>query len=102
MIRRPPRSTLFPYTTLFRSLTILITGGARFVVRAYQEILSPNRAQKRTLIVGAGEAGRDIEIGRANLLTPVTLLYPMPASALKKKKNRRRLLPPTRDDRAER
>src|SRR3712207_9467289 len=27
MIRRPPRSTLFPYTTLFRS-------GARFVPRA--------------------------------------------------------------------
>src|SRR5256885_10759849 len=24
MIRRPPRSTLFPYTTLFRSLTILL------------------------------------------------------------------------------
>src|SRR2546421_6626511 len=24
MIRRPPRSTLFPYTTLFRSLRILI------------------------------------------------------------------------------
>src|SRR3989454_8542639 len=24
MIRRPPRSTLFPYTTLFRSLTITI------------------------------------------------------------------------------
>src|SRR5260221_2264945 len=23
MIRRPPRSTLFPYTTLFRSLTIV-------------------------------------------------------------------------------
>src|SRR5256885_11858645 len=26
MIRRPPRSTLFPYTTLFRSLMLLITG----------------------------------------------------------------------------
>src|ERR1039457_3080380 len=26
MIRRPPRSTLFPYTTLFRSQTIAITG----------------------------------------------------------------------------
>src|SRR3712207_7171720 len=26
MIRRPPRSTLFPYTTLFRSYTL--TGGA--------------------------------------------------------------------------
>src|SRR2546430_8877774 len=26
MIRRPPRSTLFPYTTLFRSVTELPTG----------------------------------------------------------------------------
>src|SRR5256885_10753123 len=25
MIRRPPRSTLFPYTTLFRSVTVLGT-----------------------------------------------------------------------------
>src|SRR2546430_13711085 len=31
MIRRPPRSTLFPYTTLFRSLTGLITGTVYFV-----------------------------------------------------------------------
>src|SRR2546422_3168321 len=29
MIRRPPRSTLFPYTTLFRSLLLsLVFGGA--------------------------------------------------------------------------
>src|SRR5688572_31648707 len=27
MIRRPPRSTLFPYTTLFRSLPGLLAGG---------------------------------------------------------------------------
>src|SRR5256885_5316218 len=27
MIRRPPRSTLFPYTTLFRSLTDARSGG---------------------------------------------------------------------------
>src|SRR2546430_17645282 len=26
MIRRPPRSTLFPYTTLFRSLIEIVTG----------------------------------------------------------------------------
>src|SRR5215218_7519332 len=26
MIRRPPRSTLFPYTTLFRSLILDVTG----------------------------------------------------------------------------
>src|SRR5256886_16198874 len=29
MIRRPPRSTLFPYTTLFRSLTNLAEGRLR-------------------------------------------------------------------------
>src|SRR2546430_11759927 len=29
MIRRPPRSTLFPYTTLFRSLQILAHGSGR-------------------------------------------------------------------------
>src|SRR5438552_11390864 len=28
MIRRPPRSTLFPYTTLFRSLRAAPAGGA--------------------------------------------------------------------------
>src|SRR3712207_8649775 len=27
MIRRPPRSTLFPYTTLFRSLDLVGVGG---------------------------------------------------------------------------
>src|SRR2546422_8652038 len=32
MIRRPPRSTLFPYTTLFRSLFAL----ARYLGRQYQ------------------------------------------------------------------
>src|SRR5258706_6880771 len=29
MIRRPPRSTLFPYTTLFRSLDKLLVGDIR-------------------------------------------------------------------------
>src|SRR5256886_15859275 len=33
MIRRPPRSTLFPYTTLFRSLT-LVKGDLRGIARA--------------------------------------------------------------------
>src|SRR2546422_4850146 len=28
MIRRPPRSTLFPYTTLFRSLDVKLPGGS--------------------------------------------------------------------------
>src|SRR3989475_8773810 len=36
MIRRPPRSTLFPYTTLFRSLSLLIPA-SRGVARSGQE-----------------------------------------------------------------
>src|SRR3712207_8731668 len=42
MIRRPPRSTLFPYTTLFRSrkrtaaggVRLLVLGGTKFLGRA--------------------------------------------------------------------
>src|SRR3989442_6142915 len=34
MIRRPPRSTLFPYTTLFRSLAITRSGAGWRVVAA--------------------------------------------------------------------
>src|SRR2546430_4304649 len=33
MIRRPPRSTLFPYTTLFRSLAELTFGGEFMEIR---------------------------------------------------------------------
>src|SRR5688572_32543885 len=36
MIRRPPRSTLFPYTTLFRSMsfTFLLLGRRSFIARS--------------------------------------------------------------------
>src|SRR2546429_6362116 len=40
MIRRPPRSTLFPYTTLFRS-----RGGARFSLHFRQRDLSAHVAE---------------------------------------------------------
>src|SRR5690242_21324039 len=35
MIRRPPRSTLFPYTTLFRSDVLLIQVNAQIRPRAF-------------------------------------------------------------------
>src|SRR5256885_6317375 len=44
MIRRPPRSTLFPYTTLFRSFDPTITALANF-----QHSTTP---QSNTIIVG--------------------------------------------------
>src|SRR5256885_10836528 len=37
MIRRPPRSTLFPYTTLFRSKLAVTTGKIVTVCHAYFE-----------------------------------------------------------------
>src|SRR5256885_12925523 len=42
MIRRPPRSTLFPYTTLFRSLELSFALGAErvFVVDNIEEKLA--------------------------------------------------------------
>src|SRR5690349_22326354 len=39
MLRRPPRSTLFPYTTLFRSEAELLDLVARQLVRAGQVLL---------------------------------------------------------------
>src|SRR5438876_7341393 len=41
MIRRPPRSTLFPYTTLFRS--VVVTEGKRFPQRELQHLLRARR-----------------------------------------------------------
>src|SRR5258708_14104031 len=35
MIRRPPRSTLFPYTTLFRSLSAVLMFGAMLAFGAF-------------------------------------------------------------------
>src|SRR3712207_8798832 len=38
MIRRPPRSTLFPYTTLFRSIRVDRTGQLQIVHKAGFEV----------------------------------------------------------------
>src|SRR3712207_8418870 len=46
MIRRPPRSTLFPYTTLFRSI-----GGTRMSEAATPAVAAGNRVST-TRIVG--------------------------------------------------
>src|SRR3712207_8212510 len=40
MIRRPPRSTLFPYTTLFRSRQRPLELGADFVVHSASKLIS--------------------------------------------------------------
>src|SRR3712207_7177351 len=48
MIRRPPRSTLFPYTTLFRSLVVSAhTDFSADLLPAHYSLLSERRVRKR-------------------------------------------------------
>src|SRR2546427_7834750 len=57
MIRRPPRSTLFPYTTLFRSghrdVTYLGSDRARVV----EHLCETTRPGDLVLTLGAGDVG---------------------------------------------
>src|SRR2546430_3644613 len=76
MIRRPPRSTLFPYTTLFRSLNprhlvaridaILLTGGSAYGLGAADGVM-------RWL----GERGRGLPVGPAGIvpIVPTALVF---------------------------
>src|SRR5258708_10053129 len=67
MIRRPPRSTLFPYTTLFRSPIEIIVpagtgGGADQMARVMQGIITKHNLSKQSVVVinksgGAGGEG---------------------------------------------
>src|SRR5437016_7982030 len=60
MIRRPPRSTLFPYTTLFRSagatLRVIIAFGKFHGVMAAQTPIGSLRTMMRRSGVGAGRS----------------------------------------------
>src|SRR3989442_4778173 len=58
MIRRPPRSTLFPYTTLFRSLALiplaqqgLIDASREVVIDAASGVTGAGRTPKRELLL---------------------------------------------------
>src|SRR2546428_7635478 len=95
MIRRPPRSTLFPYTTLFRSGNY--HGGIPFPNPA-----EPHKGWKTLanvwyryiphLSIDTYGSGCAIDatlnynfqkIGRAHVLNPVTIRSSMPSSSLK-------------------
>src|SRR2546422_7664063 len=74
MIRRPPRSTLFPYTTLFRSLQAhgyksqfeagwhVINSGDRLVGRVFTAVFMPLRPDVNAAINDHGKSeGRSEE-----------------------------------------
>src|SRR3712207_8021261 len=60
MIRRPPRSTLFPYTTLFRSLAMDRRPGVEILIRATQDrvLVSPEHLRLQKAAASAPLLGR--------------------------------------------
>src|SRR5690349_22048171 len=80
MIRRPPRSTLFPYTTLFRSRAVAATGQHRASPRAVGRRPRERDARRRR-----SEALRDRKSTRLNS-SHVEISYAV--FCLKKKKTK--------------
>src|SRR5690606_41296490 len=57
MIRRPPRSTLFPYTTLFRSVEAIQGGDSEHNAAALRRMLGGEKgAYRDTVILNAAAA----------------------------------------------
>src|SRR5690348_17697891 len=69
MIRRPPRSTLFPYTTLFRSIS---SGGPSRSTAANQSSFSTSATTSRT--VRRGTVAVRSEEHTSELQSPVHLV----------------------------
>src|SRR5437870_9725172 len=81
MIRRPPRSTLFPYTTLFRSVADRTVPSPRAT-----QTHAPERAAVRERHAAAGQRARDRKSTRLNS-SHVAISYAVFCLKKKKKKN---------------
>src|SRR2546426_4568220 len=92
MIRRPPRSTLFPYTTLFRSAAIESAAAAdtdrdrsEFAARVWREATRRRFEQApRQVVIGDGAPWIDRKSTRLN---SSHLVISYAVFCLKKKKN---------------
>src|SRR5256885_3712901 len=61
MIRRPPRSTLFPYTTLFRSRITRGADAIRFKAHVAEEIVNTHGRVKLQLAVRSEEHTSELQ-----------------------------------------
>src|SRR5260221_7922856 len=88
MIRRPPRSTLFPYTTLFRSLvkTILLSAPSSQIQSCEVAMMSRNCCAARRRNCGRSEEHTSELQSHSDLVCRLLL-------EKKKKWNRSRMLP---------
>src|SRR3712207_8864833 len=95
MIRRPPRSTLFPYTTLFRSVSRLLQrasrGGRVGALAAACVRHSPRRHHRTRAGYGGAGLRRAVVTGRSEEHTSELQSRPYPVCRLliEKKKARR-------------
>src|SRR2546428_417498 len=76
MIRRPPRSTLFPYTTLFRS--VRRPHGVARVGRTDRDVGVDEGLVGVGAVTHVGVTGAPGQIGRAHVCSPVTVRGRMP------------------------
>src|SRR5256885_10628246 len=77
MIRRPPRSTLFPYTTLFRSVDMCRQ--VRRFVHAQRDLLAPEKIQE------ISKAARELRDRKSTRLNSSHLVISYAVFCLKKK-----------------
>src|SRR2546426_7501061 len=86
MIRRPPRSTLFPYTTLFRSRTLAEHGADVLLVTA--EHLPSIEVHVMDFGHGKRSARLDLRDRKSTRLNSSHLVISYAVFCLKKKKNK--------------
>src|SRR3712207_8317834 len=94
MIRRPPRSTLFPYTTLFRSEFVQRQGGRATARSRPGQPHGETRRRPRTPHSAAGRRRADRKSTRLNS-SHANISYAV--FCLKKKKNERSSLRQTKE-----
>src|SRR5256885_9985084 len=74
MIRRPPRSTLFPYTTLFRSRRIVIGKNPPMPILYYLDESGPQRPFVREQLMHIKEEPMRLEEHTSELQSPCNLV----------------------------
>src|SRR5688572_31771491 len=90
MIRRPPRSTLFPYTTLFRSRKSRQAGPGRLLVAKVRERIDVNDGAGRDAAGGVCRGPERSEEHTSELQSQSNLVCRL---LLEKKKKRYRFSP---------
>src|SRR5256885_12819042 len=87
MIRRPPRSTLFPYTTLFRSYMVLVGIGylGKVIALPLWGRVAHYAGARRLLWIGGTSDRKSTRLNSSHLVISYAVF------CLKKKKHRYRL-----------